>query len=114
MAELSVASVLALLDKTLSNIEDMSPKASEWRNEEVEQMLVEIRFELARAEIAMAERGPRHLVGDPIILPSSRYVHGILVRPCSARHRHLFLQGYFVLSCKKCSIVRLEDGEIPS
>lgn len=61
--------------------------------------------------LAVAERAPRHKVGDPIVLPSSKYVYGLLVRPCSRKHRLLVLQGFLILSCRKCSMVRFEDGE---
>lgn len=48
-------------------------------------------------------RAPKPRVSSPIIFRAQRDGPELVVRPCSGRHRELWLSGYMVLSCKKCT-----------
>jgi len=48
-------------------------------------------------------RAPKPRVGSPIIFQAQREGPEHVVRPCSGRCRELWLAGYIVLSCKKCT-----------
>lgn len=50
--------------------------------------------------------GRRPLVSEPVVRRING--HGFEVRPCSGMHRALWLSGYVVLSCSRCSWERTE------
>lgn len=52
-------------------------------------------------------------VGDPIIFRAQKDGLEHTVRPCSGRHRELWLSGYIVLSCTKCVISKGAPDEQP-
>jgi hypothetical protein len=53
-------------------------------------------------------------VGDPIIFRAQKEGPEHTVRPCSGKHRVLWLSGYIILSCSKCAITKPSEPEAGS
>lgn len=61
----------------------------------------------------MTVRAPRPKVGSPIIFRAQKDGPERVVRPCSGAHRELWLGGYIILSCTKCTqTIELADAEV--
>ncbi len=50
-------------------------------------------------------------VSDPIVFRAQKDGPEHVVRPCSSRHRAMWLSNYIILSCGRCKITKPEAGE---
>lgn len=50
-------------------------------------------------------------VSDPIVFQAQKDGPEHVVRPCSGRHREMWLSNYIVLSCGRCKITKPETAD---